>query len=70
MSLAIVLEGMTIAAFLVLLTGGKQKREAGWGVLSILVIVSAVVQAASMSLIVRGRFSFQPDLVKLYFLVY
>ena len=53
MSFAIVLEGMTIAAFLVLLFGGKQKREAGWGVLCLLVVVSAVVQAGSMSLIVR-----------------
>lgn len=53
MSFAIVLEGMTIAAFLVLLFGGKQKREAGWGVLCLLVVVSAVVQAGSMSLIVH-----------------
>src|ERR1700744_4739881 len=32
MSFAVVLEGMTLAAFAVLLVGGKQKREQGWGV--------------------------------------
>lgn len=51
MSFAIVIEGMTIMAYLVLLFGGKQKREAGWGVLCGMVVVSAIVQAASMSLI-------------------
>jgi formate hydrogenlyase subunit 3/multisubunit Na+/H+ antiporter MnhD subunit len=52
MSLAVVLEGMTIAAFLILLLGGKQRREQGWAVLSIFVAIAAVVQAGSMSLTV------------------
>jgi hypothetical protein len=52
MSLAVVLEGMTIAAFLILLFGGKQRREQGWAVLSIFVAIAAVVQAGSMSLTV------------------
>ena len=54
MSFSIVLEGMTIAAFVVLLTGGKQKREAGWSFLCILAVVSAIVQAGSMSLVVSS----------------
>ncbi|KAL2405005.1 hypothetical protein ABEF95_003592 [Exophiala dermatitidis] len=50
MSFAVVLEGMTIVAFAVLLIGGKQKREQGWGVLTILVALSAFVQALGMAL--------------------
>lgn len=50
MSLGVVFEGMAIAAFLILLVGGKQRREQGWGVLSIMVAIAAVVQAAGMSL--------------------
>ncbi|RMZ75698.1 hypothetical protein DV738_g5348, partial [Chaetothyriales sp. CBS 135597] len=51
MSLAVVLEGMTIAAFAILLAGGKQRREAGWGVLAILTVVAAFVQASGLALI-------------------
>ncbi|KIX94975.1 uncharacterized protein Z520_09285 [Fonsecaea multimorphosa CBS 102226] len=50
MSFAVVLEGMTLAAFAVLLVGGKQKREQGWGVLTILVALAAFVQAVGMAL--------------------
>ncbi|EXJ94870.1 hypothetical protein A1O1_03268 [Capronia coronata CBS 617.96] len=50
MSFGVVLEGMTIAAFAVLLIGGKQKREQGWGVLTILVVLAAFVQALGMAL--------------------
>jgi formate hydrogenlyase subunit 3/multisubunit Na+/H+ antiporter MnhD subunit len=53
MSFAVVLEGMTLAAFAVLLVGGKQKREQGWGVLTILVALAAFVQAIGMALMVR-----------------
>jgi hypothetical protein len=52
MSLGVVIEGMTIAAFIILLLGGKQRREKGWAVLSIMVVIAAVVQAAAMSLTV------------------
>lgn len=52
MSFAVVLEGMTIAAFAILLVGGKQKREQGWGVLTILVTLAAAVQAIGMALMV------------------
>jgi len=50
MSFAVVLEGMTLVAFAILLVGGKQKREQGWGVLTILVVLAAFVQAIGMAL--------------------
>lgn len=53
MSFAVVLEGMTLAAFAILLVGGKQKREQGWGVLTILVALAAFAQAIGMALMVR-----------------
>ena len=53
MSFAVVIEGMTIAAFVVLLAGGKQRREQGWGVLAILVALAAGVQVAGTALTVR-----------------
>lgn len=54
MSFGVVLEGMTIAAFLILLVGGKQKREQGWGVMATLAGIAAVVQALGMALIVSS----------------
>lgn len=54
MSFAVVLEGMTIVAYLIILAGGKQLRESGWSVLSLLIMLSAAVQAASMALVVSG----------------
>lgn len=52
MSLGVVIEGMAMAAFVILLLGGKQRREQGWAVLSIMVAIAALVQAGSMSLTV------------------
>lgn len=57
MSLGVVVEGMTIAAFMILLLGGKQRREQGWAVLAIMVAIAAVVQAGSMSLTVGQNLS-------------
>ncbi|KAA8647152.1 hypothetical protein EYZ11_009565 [Aspergillus tanneri] len=51
MSFAIVLEGMSIVAYVIILSGGKRLRESGWKVLSLLIVLSAAVQAASMSLV-------------------
>lgn len=53
MSFAVVIEGMTIAAFVVLILGGKQRREQGWGVMALLALIAAMVQACAMALIVR-----------------
>ncbi|KAL1975085.1 hypothetical protein VTN31DRAFT_3477 [Thermomyces dupontii] len=51
MSLAVVLEAIAIVAYLVILSGGKQLRESGWGVLSMIIVFSAAAQAGSMALI-------------------
>jgi hypothetical protein len=51
MSFAIVLEGMSVVAYLIILSGGKRLRESGWKILSLLIVLSAVVQAASMSIV-------------------
>ena len=47
MSFAVVIEGMAIFAFVILLSGGKQRREKGWGVLCILTLLAGVVQAGA-----------------------
>ncbi|KAI9368973.1 hypothetical protein BJX61DRAFT_546019 [Aspergillus egyptiacus] len=46
MSFAVVLEAMSVVAYLIILSGGKRLRESGWKVLSLLIILSAAVQAA------------------------
>ncbi|KAL4895485.1 hypothetical protein BDV59DRAFT_155875 [Aspergillus ambiguus] len=51
MSFAVVLEGMALVAYVIVLSGGKRLRESGWKILSLLIILSAVVQAASMSIV-------------------
>jgi hypothetical protein len=63
MSFAVVLEGMSIVAYVIILGGGKRLRENGWRVLSLLIILSAIVQAAGMSIVVGGPLvSFQTNL--------
>ncbi|PYH84771.1 hypothetical protein BO82DRAFT_276390 [Aspergillus uvarum CBS 121591] len=54
MSFAVVLEGMSLVAFLIVLSGGKRLRESGWKVLSLFILLSAVVQAASMGIVVSS----------------
>ncbi|CAG8951015.1 hypothetical protein HYFRA_00006412 [Hymenoscyphus fraxineus] len=51
MSFAAVLELVTLVAYLVVINGGKQKREAGWKVLSFLLVLVGVVQCASMAIV-------------------
>lgn len=52
MSFAVVMEGVTLIAFLVVIAGGKQKREQGWKVLTGLLLLAGMVQCAGMALIV------------------
>ncbi|KAI9671904.1 MAG: hypothetical protein M1817_003450 [Caeruleum heppii] len=52
MSFAVVLEGMTLVAYITILAGGRQKRETGWKVLSSLLLFIAVVQCAGVAIIV------------------
>jgi hypothetical protein len=56
MSFAVVLEGMALVAYVIVLSGGKRLRESGWKILSLLIILSAIVQAASMSIVVGSGF--------------
>ena len=55
MSFAVMMEGMTIAAFAILLAGGKQRREQGWGVMAILAALAALIQVAAMGIMVRKK---------------
>lgn len=52
MSFAAVVELVTLVAYVVVLLGGKQKRETGWKILAFLLVLVGVVQAASMSIVV------------------
>jgi hypothetical protein len=51
MNLAAVLEFVTIVAYIVVLAGGKQKRRAGWKLLSIILLVTGMVQCAAMAIV-------------------
>ncbi|KAJ5132621.1 hypothetical protein N7448_006779 [Penicillium atrosanguineum] len=51
MSFAVVLQGMSIVTYMVILLGGKRLRENGWRLLSLLIVMSAFLQAASMSIV-------------------
>lgn len=62
MSFAAVLELVCLVAFVVILCGGKQKREGGWKVLCFGLGLVGVVQAAGMSIVV-GRACFHAHLV-------
>ncbi|PQE28301.1 hypothetical protein CJF32_00010532 [Rutstroemia sp. NJR-2017a WRK4] len=51
MSFAAVLELVTLVAYVVIILGGKQKRETGWKVLCFILVLVGAVQAASMSIV-------------------
>lgn len=53
MSFAVVMEGMTLIAYVVIIAGGKQKRESGWKILCGLHLLVAALQCAGMAIIVR-----------------
>lgn len=53
MSFAVVMEGMTLIAFLVVIVGGKQKRDSGWRIVSGLLLLVALIQCTAMALVVR-----------------
>jgi len=52
MSFAVVMEGMTLIAYIVILAGGKQKREQGWKILSGLHFLVGALQLGSMAIVV------------------
>lgn len=51
MSFAAVLELATMVAYLVVILGGKQKRETGWKVLAFMLLLVGAVQCASMTIV-------------------
>jgi formate hydrogenlyase subunit 3/multisubunit Na+/H+ antiporter MnhD subunit len=56
MSFAVVMEGMTLISFLVVIAGGKQKREKGWRILSALLVFVGIIQGVGMVIIVSRPF--------------
>jgi hypothetical protein len=52
MSSAAVFELVTLVAFSVLITGGKQKRETGWKVLAFMLMLVGILQCAAMAIVV------------------
>lgn len=52
MSFAVVLELAGIVGFVIILLGGKQKRETGWRVMVSILLICAAAQAASMGIVV------------------
>ena len=54
MSLAVVIEGMALIAYMVILAGGVQKRASGWRILCGLLLLVAAVELTGMSLMVSG----------------
>ena len=52
MSFAIVIEGMNLIVYIIILAGGKQKRESGWKFLAGLHMIVAALQVAAMAIIV------------------
>ncbi|KAI4144954.1 MAG: hypothetical protein LQ340_006484 [Diploschistes diacapsis] len=51
MSFAVVLEGMTLVAFIVMLSSGVQKRTSGWKTVTVLLGLVALVQCVAMGLL-------------------
>jgi len=51
MSFAAVLELVTLVTFIVVILGGKQKREKGWKVLTFMLMVVGVTQCAAMAIV-------------------
>ena len=52
MSFAVVLEGMTFVAFIVMLSSGVQKRSTGWKILTAFLVIVVAVQCVAVGLIV------------------
>jgi len=51
MSFAAVFELVTIVAYVVVMVGGKQKRETGWKVVVFMLVLVGVVQCAAMAIV-------------------
>ena len=65
MSFAVVMEGMTVIAYIVMIASGKQKRESGWKVLVGLQVIVGMLLGAAMSIIVSIAYVFLFDFLRL-----
>jgi hypothetical protein len=54
MSFAAVFELVTLVTYVVVIAGGKQKRETAWKVLAFMLMLVGVVQCASMAIVVSN----------------
>ena len=61
MSFAVIVELATLIAYVVVILGGKQKRDVGWKIILSLLALAAVVQLVGMSMVVCGRTSTRPS---------
>ena len=52
MLFSVALELATLVAFVVVIVGGKQKREMGWKVVVVLLLLVGALQCAGMSIMV------------------
>lgn len=52
MSFAAVLELVTLVTYVVLIFGGKQRRETGWKVLVFMLALIGILQVSSMAIVV------------------
>jgi hypothetical protein len=52
MSFAAVLECATVVAYVVIIAGGKQKRETGWKVLAVMLVFVGALQCSCMAIVV------------------
>jgi hypothetical protein len=52
MSAAAAFELVTLVTFVMLIIGGKQKRERGWRVLTFLLVLVGILQCAAMAIVV------------------
>lgn len=52
MSFATIVELATAVSFLVVMAGGKYKREEGWKLIAALLVADAVVEFAGMGIVV------------------
>lgn len=56
MSLTVIIELATLVAYIVVILGGKQKRDKGWKIVTGLLAIAALTQLVSMSIVVSSRF--------------
>lgn len=57
MSFAVVMEGMTLIAFAVMISGGKQMRESGWKIMTGCLVIVGLIQCTAMALVVSPSFA-------------